>query len=115
MSNLDTQDVTDLGSARAFLGNRQVARLCNNTTIRHGLGGDIIVTYHATDIVTYCNDGATILRADGWVTATTATRLHKLTPAHVRVGRKGDDFRVTINDGKPDTWDGQGAYVIAAR
>lgn len=112
MSNLQLPNVTDLDSAREFLGNRQSARLGHNTTIRRGLGGDVIVTYHATDIVTYANDGTIILQANGWVTATTANRLHKLTPTNVRVGRKLGDFRVTLDD-VTYSWDGHGTFQIA--
>lgn len=119
MSNLKLPDVTDLDSARAFLGDRQRARLGHNTTIRRGLGGDVIVTYHETDIVTYCGDGTIILKADGWVSATTANRLHKLTPATVCVGRKLGDYVITImpaprdwDNGERHTWDGHGIFQI---
>lgn len=111
MSNLQLPPVNDLTSARAYLGDRDDMRLGHNTRIRRGLGGDVVVTYHGTDIVTYTNDGQTILRANGWVTATTANRLNKLTPGHVRVGRRHNDFRVTIGD-DTTTWDGYGVYLI---
>lgn len=121
MSNLRLPDVHDLETARTFLGDRQSARLGHNTTIRRGPGGDVVVTYHETDIVTYCDAGNIILRADGWVTATTANRLHKLTPATVGVGRKLGDYVVTLmprpwawDEGDVHTWDGSGEFQIPA-
>lgn len=85
VSDLDT--INNYGAAAKALGNREERAIAHNTTIRRQ-GGDIIVRYYETDIVTYHPDGRITLRDGGWSTATTIKRLHALTPAGVRVRRE---------------------------
>ena len=113
MSNLKLPDVTDLESARRFLGGRQRSRLGYATTIGLAAGGDVVVTHHSTDIIRYLSDGGIWLRADGWVTSTTADRMHRLTPPHVRVGRRLGNYVVTIDE-ESYIWGGIGVFQIPA-
>ena len=85
VSDLDT--INNYRVATRYLGSKSERKLAHNTTIRRQ-GGDIIVRYYETDIVTYHPDGRITLRDGGYSTATTIKRLHAMTPSGVRVRRK---------------------------
>ena len=109
--------VTNYREADDFLDGRESRRIAHNTYVERRPSGDIAVRLHRTDVVTYAHDapGVLYLRADGWVTVTTADRMNEFTPDGVRVNRHGADFWLTINGYGPETvWDGRhprGVYL----
>jgi hypothetical protein len=70
--------------ASAYLGRKQDRPLTGRSTrlIRRG-SASIAVRYHATDVVTYHDDGRTILNSDGYQTSTTKSRMNDYSPAFV--------------------------------
>lgn len=103
MSNLNTHGVMDFESAQRFLGNKSMRVLCFATTLTHeaasplGPGGNvttdgdpitvIVVRHHGSPIIRYYSDGRIMISNAGWLSATTTDRLHRMTPATVRVSR----------------------------
>jgi len=61
------------------LGTRDTRKLAHNTYARRD-GSDIIIRFHATDILTYHGDDTVTLAAGGWHTVTTARRFADYLP-----------------------------------
>lgn len=92
MSNLNMRGVRDYWTAERFLHENRINYsrvLCYATTIRKEITADgypmIVVRHHATDIIRYFSDGRVEIQSNGYLSQTTATRLHGMTPASVRV------------------------------
>jgi allantoicase len=47
------------------------------TTVKKDSAGNLVVTYHATDVVTARPDGSVVLNANGWFTNTTRLRMNQ--------------------------------------
>jgi hypothetical protein len=47
------------------------------TTVKKDSAGNLVVTYHSTDVVTVKPDGTVELRTGGWRTATTLQRMRQ--------------------------------------
>lgn len=76
--------------------------LCYATTLTNGGGDGPTIVHHNTPIVTWHLDGSITLNGGGWVSRTTADRMHRFTPANVRVNARNnrDEFGlfVTVDD-----------------
>lgn len=113
MSNAKFKQVTNYREADELLGKRNAMRVGYMTMLER-LGGQICVRHHRTNIVTYDRefDHAVTLQADGWVSSTTANRMHKFTPDTVRVGRDHGEYVITDRDGTW-RWSGTGSFAAA--
>ncbi len=60
-------------------------KLQNNTYVRLD-GSDIVIRYHATDILTYHGDDTVTINTDGWHTSTTSDRFRNWLPRMWSVG-----------------------------
>ena len=80
----------------AFLGDRKTRRLCNNTHVdRFDIYEErIVVTLHATRIVTFYPDGRIVLNSGGYRTSTTKARMNAILPDGLRVTQT--DFEWTV-------------------
>lgn len=108
---LRSPDFDTYEGAERYLGGKQQRTLSSNTVLHRTGPGTIAVRYWSTDVVTYVKDSPiVILQAGGWVTATTASRMHAFTPANIRVRRQMGDFHVTDHSGEEFTWDGHGMF-----
>ncbi len=87
MSNLKLQNITDYASAKAFIGNRDRAKLGHNTYLYRGIADTFQVEYHGNQIIIY-EPTMTYATNCGWHTTTTTNRLNKLTKMSFRI-RKG--------------------------
>lgn len=97
--------------ADKYLGNKRRMTLSSNTVLHRPEAGAIAVRYWNTDVVTYVKDSPVIiLQADGYVTATTTSRMHAFTPANIRVRRQRGDLYVTDHSGEEFEWDGDGMF-----
>lgn len=110
MSNLNMHGVQDYETASAFLGDAQSKTLCFATTLhRGGTAGDplIEVYHHNTAIIRYYASGEIVIRNAGYLTATTTTRLHGMTPREVCVSRaKGGSVTSPLYCGEqPYEWE----------
>lgn len=92
MSNLNMHGVRDYATAKAWLNGRETATLCYATTVQkvdsmvESVRESVIeVVHHNTGIIRYHEDGTVEIQCQGWVSPTTATRLHGMTPPEVRV------------------------------
>jgi hypothetical protein len=56
------------------------------------------ILHHGTTIVMYRPNGDIVLNANGWASRTTADRMHRFTPANVRVNNRKGTLTVTVND-----------------
>lgn len=105
MSNLNTHGVVDFDSAKRFLGNKSARQLCFATTLTHESVGEpdvtaVTVRHHGSPIIRYFSDGRLELSNAGWLSATTTDRLHRMTPASVRVTRaKGGSVESPLYSG----------------
>lgn len=114
MSNLKfLATVKSYEDADKFLDGKQARRLGHNTYVERG-DNVIAVRYHSTNIVTYVPGDVIVLRANGWVTSTTANRMHMLTPDNVRIGRKQGEFLISDEVGTNEAWDGYEPYTVFA-
>lgn len=116
MSNLNTHGVTDYVSAMKFMQGKDRGRgpvtLCYETVLRleqHPSGLSMIeVCHHGTGIIRYWSDGTIDIRTGGWLSVTTVSRLHNMTPREVRVSRaKGGSVRTqwgSVIDHVPMDW-----------
>jgi len=111
MSNLKLENVTDYASAKAFIGNRDRAKLGHNTYLYRGKKADFFyVEYHGNLIVRY-QPTVTYATNSGWHTRTTTNRLNKLTNMSFRIRQgvhqyfnktTGDWLDLMCNDGAHD-------------
>lgn len=65
------------------LGNRESRKLANNTYLQKRPDGSIAVRLHATDVVTYKQDGAVVFNSGGWQTPTTKDRINNFSPVSI--------------------------------
>jgi len=97
MSNLKLENVTDYATAKAFIGNRDRAKLGHNTYLyRHSDTNSFYVEYHGNEIiiyqptVTYATD---CVKGKRWATRTTTNRLNKLTKMSFRIRQGVHQYR----------------------
>lgn len=101
MSNLNPKFTpTTYGEAHDILDdrNRKDARLCYETFLTNGVGDGPAIRHHNTNIVTWHADGSITLNGGGWASRTTADRMHRFTPANVRVNNRKGTLTVTVDD-----------------
>lgn len=60
--------------------NKNRRKVGNNTYANRRENGDIAITLHDTDVVTYHSDGTYTLNSGGWLTVTTKDRLNSYSP-----------------------------------
>lgn len=111
MSNLNMHGVRDYWTAERFLNGRASATPCYATTVRKEITADgypvIVVRHHNTDIIRYFSDGRVEIQSNGYLSRTTATRLHGMTPHWVRVSSaKGGNVESPLYSGDwPYSWE----------
>lgn len=81
-------------SAIKTLRNRSQKKIGCNTTLRLEYG-NIVIKYHATDIITITPENKYILNCKGWRSGSTKLRLNKYTP--VRIFQKNFEWFVYTN------------------
>lgn len=59
------------------LGGRSSKKVANNTYIQRRDDKTLALKYHATDVVTYYDDGRVVLNSGGWRTSTTKLRFNE--------------------------------------
>ena len=59
---------------------KESRKLCNNTYLQRREDGSIAVRLHQTDVVTFNQDGSTVLISGGWRTVTTKDRINSYLP-----------------------------------
>ena len=92
MSNLKLENVTDYATAKAFIGNRDRAKLGHNTYLYRSIAERFYVEYHGNMIVEYRVD-STYVSNCGWHTRTTTNRLNKLTKMSFRIRQGVHQYR----------------------
>jgi hypothetical protein len=96
MSNLTLENVTDYASAKAFIGNRDRAKLGHNTYLyRDWIDNSFYVEYHDNMIVEYRVD-STYVSNCGWHTPTTTNRLNKLTEMSFRIRQGAHQYLTEV-------------------
>jgi hypothetical protein len=76
--------IRTFAQANAYLGRKDSRPLPGRSTrLRRTLDGDIAVTYHWTDVVTYHPDGRITLRTGGWYSYTTKARINEYSRARL--------------------------------
>lgn len=101
MSNLKLPNVIDYATAERELGNKEIKRIGYKTALVRKTTGEIVVTHHNSEIISYDHDGSTYITNAGWDSATTKDRLHRLTPINVRVFQKNWIQYVQIDNNEP--------------
>lgn len=69
--------------ADKLLGKRVTRRLSNNTYLRRGQLGELIIELHGNPIIVLFGDGSYELSSCSWRTVTTKARLNEFSPARV--------------------------------
>ena len=92
MSNLKLQNITDYATAKAFIGNRDRAKLGHNTYLYRGIADTFQVEYHGNQIIIY-EPTVTYATNCGWHTRTTTDRLNKLTKMSFRIRQGVHQYR----------------------
>lgn len=105
MSNLNTHGVVDYASAKRALNGRHSVKICYATTLVDE-GTCITVRHHDTAIIRYWSGGLIDIRNGGFLSKTTTDRLHRMTPAPVRVSfAKGGSVESPFYRGpQPHAW-----------
>ena len=88
MSNLTLENVTDYATAKAFIGNRDRAKLGHNTYLYRGMTDSFYVEYHGNEIIIYqptATFATDCVKGKRWATRTTTSRLNKLTDMSFRI------------------------------
>jgi len=99
MSNLKPRYTpTSYGEAVRILANRGRSRvvLCYATHLQDDASGPAIY-HHGSRIIQYAPNGDITLYGYGWATRTTADRMHRFTPAWVRVNSRRARLGVEID------------------
>ena len=65
------------------LGARDSRKVGNNTYLQRRGEGVIALRLHATDVVTWYDNGRTVLNSGGWRTVTTKARINEWAPAYI--------------------------------
>lgn len=76
-------------------GKQVPTRKIANNTYAQRRGNDIAVMLHATDIITFHDDGTITLNTGGWLTMVTKERMNRYLPAEVQVHSVKGRWRVT--------------------
>lgn len=98
MSNLSPKFTPrTYGDAHDILDNRDEVKLCYETVLTNGVGDGPTIRHHRTHIVTWHADGSITLNGNGWASRTTADRMHRFTPANVRVNSRRGRLGVEVN------------------
>lgn len=101
MSNLKLPNMHDYLTASRELGNKQDKRIGYKTVLKRLSDTVLSVEHHDSKIIEYRADGTILISNAGWDSSTTKDRLHRLTPANVRVFQKDWIQYVQIGDEAP--------------
>lgn len=101
MSNLKLPNMYDYLTASRELGDKQHKQIGYKTVLKRLSRTVLSVEHHGSKIIEYRADGTILITNAGWNSSTTKSRLHRLTPANVRVFQKNWIQYVQIDDEEP--------------
>lgn len=81
---------------------KESRKVANNTYLKRRSAGEIAVRLHATDILTFHDDGRIVVNTGGWDTCTTCDRINSFLPGPWRVG--GHRGSTLLYSMRPEAW-----------
>lgn len=84
-------------------GRLERRKVANNTYLERRPSGDIAVKLHATDVVTYHDDGTFSLQTGGWYSVTTKERMNRFMPLFDVASRRGQ-WKIYIRNREYNAW-----------